>query len=343
MIDRLILKNILSNNLFIYDSIIRLLYKNYNEHMFDFTQEISQIDSIEKFGEFRDKMSDLVYSSKLGTITYKRSYSENTLYGYTDALMEYANIPKQDLFYMPIVEHGIPYGNSMGKNKYKFNNSFIFQGEYASVQFYKESKKKAYFIGPYLLYASSYYDVNEILKLKSKLGKVGLIFLAHSIEGDTKGNINNFIEKITKMYNGVIDTFIICVYCLDAIKIQDSLLTMDNGIKFVSAGFKLDSKFVKRLRSIIEIADVVFYDEFSSSIGYSYYLGKNNVYMPTSSRGDMEGNKLALLYELSMKEDFDGIDRFMKKYWGDNKIKTPQEIFNIYKRNKYDIIRKFGF
>lgn len=350
------IKRITSKNWFIYDFILRNISKNYNSKIAEFTEKISLIDSIFNFEQFKEEMNN-VPDVKLGsTVTIKRAYSENTLYGYAKSLMDYAEISSEDIIYFPIVEHGIPFGPDFTLKRYPLNNSYIFQGKYA-LEGWKENYKnrKAFFVGPLIHYCANYYSKEKISKIKEKLGRTALIFLPHSVE---ENKIQFDVDKIINTYlSGTadnVDSILVCVYCQDVNQIGNEELK-NRDIHYVSAGFKLDSLFVSRLKTIIEISDIVFYDTFSSSIGYAYYLGKKIVTLIDDKQlekwkeqwgeeGCVKLREIANLFPLREISDERANQRkFIDKYWGISNIRDKKYIQMIVEYNKNRLRKRLGF
>ncbi|MCI8728161.1 MAG: hypothetical protein HFG66_19110 [Hungatella sp.] len=350
------IKKIASKNWFIYDFILRNIAADYNSRAIAFTQRISQIDSIADFELFKEEMNR-VPDVKLGTtVTIKRAYSENTLYGYAYSLMLYAEIPEKDIIYLPIVEHGIPFGSDFTPERYPLNNSYIFQGKYAMNGWNQTFKnRKMFFVGPLIHYCPDFYSKKQISKMKEKLGRTALIFLPHSSEENKiQFNVDNIINTYLAKSADNIESVLVCVYCQDVNQIGREALR-DRKIHYVSAGFKLDSLFISRLKAIIELSDIVFYDSFSSSIGYSYYLGKKIVTyideIQLEKWGKQWGNEactklkqIAKLFPINEIEDKRmNQEKFIDKYWGISNIRDKEYIRKIVEFNKKRIRQKIGF
>lgn len=346
------IKKLLHKNLYLYDLTLRLSFKKYNREMIDFTKRISKIDPIMNYEYFRVVMKEIPKFELKDVYTLKRSFSENLLYGHAFNLLKYAGLSEKNMFYVPVLEHGIPYSSIFDAEKYKLNNTYIFQGKNNKKSWDCKKRTSAYYIGPYIHYCSGIYDNQTILDFKKKNGLTALIFLPHSIETNSfKVNVQKIIDDFKKIKGLEIKTVLACVYCMDATNIQ---IIDDDSIKFVSAGFKLDNNFIRRLKLILELADIVYYSSFSSSIGYAYYLNKKIICNPTED--DLEelkkmADNSAVEKMLKLQELFGihsvGNDQlkydFINKYWGLEEIKTPEEIRMIIKKNRSRIIRHFGF
>ena len=346
------IKQMLHENIYLYDLALRFTYGSYNKKMTSFIEKISEIDSIQDYPQFRDAMKDipeLVYDD---IYAIRRSYGENTLYGHAYNVLKYAGLNEKSMFYLPILEHGIPYSDVFNPEKYKLNNSFIFQGRNNEKQWKHSKKQAAYYIGPYIHYCDGIYDDETVKRIKEKNGYTALVFLPHSIETNQfRINVKKIIEEFNITQGMKIDTVLACVYCMDAPYIEEA---ETNSIKYVSAGFKLDYKFISRLKTILQLADVVYYSSYSSSMGYAYYMGKNIICNPSPK--DIEDiekliDKSAAEKLVRMKELF-GVDskaseeskrEFINEFWGLDEIKSPDEIRKIFNENRKRIRHKIGF
>lgn len=347
------LKNISEYNWYLNDLSKRVFSFHYNRMMKCFVNEICQVDSILHIEEFAEKLKQLPDTCCGTSYTYKRAYSENTLYGYAEEILKYAGISPTEVFYFPLLEHGIAYQNYIDTKRYNTKSAYIFQGRYKEELWSSlNHKKKTYYIGPYIHYCNSFYQTEKIDSLKKKWGKTLLVFLPHSTEYeriyfDVEELLNNFYKKSTERFQ----TVLICVFWAD---INDELIKKFNqkNIQLVSAGFKLDPFFVRRLRTILQLADTVLYTSFSSSIGYAYYLNRKIVYDITLEQDSMRTRDRAFSKQIDtlfMKcfsiDDVAEEKKFalVDKYWGLSEIKPPEAVRDILMENKKNIRFHLGF
>ena len=248
---------------------------------------------------------------------------------------------------MPIVFHGIPYDDDFEIRKFGFHNSFIFQGVYDTVRVLgKYPHKTIHSVGPYLYYCKPYYEEPKLKQVKNQIGKAALVFLSHSSEGEKAHiQVDRTIERVLSKTKAHFDTFLVCVYCQDVHQLRAEDVDTP-GIKYVSAGFKLDPLFCSRLKTIISLADVVFFDGFSSSIGYAHLLGKQIVsLMPENSgvEGNARQSEFHRLFCVGNDEPDELRSLYIEKYWGTSQIKSQTEIRKIFQDNKDRIIQRKGF
>lgn len=349
---RYAIKNGMSSNILIYDRVMRMCYKKYNRDIEKYVSKLSKIDSIKDFFIFREEMLATSFPKNSGTFTIKRAYSENTLYGYANSIMKYAGIDISEILYLPLLLHGVPYDDNFNTDKFAFYNSFIFQGTHDALRV-KGSfpNKKIYTIGPYIHYTTSYYKKEEIDVLRDRLGKTALIFLKHSTEQiEALMQVNKKIEYIQSRTKKTYDTYIVCVYCQDVNQVCEKDMAEKN-IMFVSAGYKLDPLFSSRLKSILELSDDVYFDGFTSSIGYAYIMKKNIYSLEENENESMGSSRLSenrcemfsRLFCIGSQMEDNEKDEYIDKYWGISQIKTKEEIWNIFIENKERIRKRKGF
>ena len=341
---------LIKKNLYIYDFALRLRFSKNNKALKKFVSEISSIDPILDYKSFVVAMKKIPSNRLSDVYSIKRSFGESLLYGHGECVLKYAGLSNSSLKYLPILEHGVPY-SEFDSTKYKVNNAYIFQGKNNDLNWKKTKKNPAYYIGPYIHYCDCIYSQEKMNQLKREMGNTLLIFLPHSIETKQFSiDVKNILSGI-KDVCGNIDTILACVYCMDCINIP---VIQDYNIRFVCAGFKLDSLFVSRLKTIIELSDIVYYTSFSSSIGYAFYLKKHIICNPNNNDyaqvekeiGKESSRRLALfhsLFGISSTSTNEEKYAFINYYWGLDQIKTKEEIRLIVKENKKRIRRRLGF
>ena len=178
------------------------------------TASISQIDSIADFQGFQREMRLFKQSST--TLPKNRYGGEAYHYGYYKELLKYAKCAEERMVYIPSFEHGIRFGGA--RWPYMHNSiSYACQGSGRKDEIHKVDPWKPIFVfGPYIHYASGYYPPERLKKLRDKLGKVLLVFPAHTWEmesdgGEGKRTFDIIYQKYAKQY----DTVMVCCYWND--------------------------------------------------------------------------------------------------------------------------------
>lgn len=347
-----LVKKIINSNAFIAEGLYHIFANKYNNMLSRFVEEISPIDSIENIDLFFEKMKGLPKPWHNTFTNFKNSFSENTLYGYAREVMKYAGIDKKDIFYMPLLEHGISYNGVLELSRYNIHKPYFFQGRSCENQWKRISKKNAYYIGPFIHYASSYYNKIELQSIKKKIGRAALVFLPHSVEFDTFTiHIDDIINKYINHNNLSVDSVLVCVYYNDLSKeLIQSIAARDN-FKLVCAGFKLDPLFVCRLKSILEMSDICFFNSFSTSIGYAFYLNKQilpDINEDEKKRfqsvyGDQGLVQLEAFEKCFLSSNEKAKYEFIDKFWGISEIKSSSQIRSFFDKSKKQMILNMGF
>ncbi len=355
------IKTLLDRNIYISDFSRKVGCRKYNSEMLKFVSDISQIDSISNYDEFTKALNHIPKQINGTSYTIKRAFSENCMYGYASELMNYAGLNNKNMLYLPILEHGINFSNEIGYG-YKTRMSYIFQGR--SKQKIWEANKKlkqAYYVGPYIHYSRDFYEekiINDILK---EDGKILLIYPPHSTEyGATELYLDSFNQYVFSHLAKQYDSIYACIFWSD-VNTPYTKWLISQGVKPVSAGFKIDPLFVRRMKSLLKMSATVLFPSFCTAIGYAYYLNKhviyvdyedcvkdiysqNNVSMKIYDDGIARNKKrLSQLFAEDQALKTKEKDEFVNLYWGLSDIKTQSEIEDIYYKNKKAIKHRLGF
>ena len=342
--------------MFINNNIRKIVMNKHNKKVYDFAAKSAQIDSIKKFPEFQDYMTKFEKIYEGGLFNIKASYGESLYYGHIQQLFRYCNMNPKDYVYFPIMEHGIQFVTRVRENQ----QMRIFQGK-DNIEGWRKYYKgyPFYMIGPYIHYVESYYESDEIAKYKSELGKVLTIFPAHTYElADNFYNEQEFVDYIMDIMAKDYDSVIISVYWAD-VNAEVYKLFKERGAILMSAGFRGDTNFIRRLKTILELSDTVVSNAFGTFIGYAYYLNKvvklidGNVIVDSSKESvdspEME-NELHQIEKQFMRAFAIDKPEFTKEqlelceyYWGLDKLKTKEEIQAILKINKQILKEAKGF
>lgn len=197
---------------------------------------------------------------------------DSNYYGYAQAIKSFLGKAKLSGF---ALEHGLYLGNYVPKASYlRTTEAIITFSEYRKQNIRNNGiNKKVVDIGPYIHYADSLLDTESLKKLKNNLGKVLLVFPSHSnIHYSVQVNSELYIKKIQDMAKGY-DSVLVCLYYMD-IQNGNYLPYKNAGFKIVTAGHYLDLNFVRRLKTIILLADFTISNEIGTNLGYCICLGK---------------------------------------------------------------------
>lgn len=202
----------------------------------------------------------------------------NSFYGVEYIFRKYMKVKKPLNIYL---EHGLASekGTETQENSPKYpGKSIVTYGK-----FRKECLEKSHVIeeiievGPYILYADSYYDLAQRDKIKKRYGKILTFFPNHTTERDgnyaeTQKYVAEIKSKIYKIKKELkIDTVFVCGYWRDYITGRMELYK-DGQYVMVSAGHAMSRNFLPRLRSIIELSDYTLSDAMGTHVMYSVAL-----------------------------------------------------------------------
>jgi len=231
--------------------------------------EISKIDFIENpevaidYEKYVKKIHD-----------YETFYGKENLinYGYVNALMNYAKLGDQldieKIFSYPTVFHGVNYAKI---RHYEF--VLVLCGCHQLQDLQNKRKAPVFSVGPYIRYASHFYSNDELHFKKQANGNTLLIFPYHSdIFSKSLYDVQAFVNYVLEEAKAF-DSVIACFYHLDYnTKLREQLES--HGVKIVCAGLINDISFVKRLKSILYLADAVVTNGLGAHIPFALEEGK---------------------------------------------------------------------
>lgn len=254
-------------------------------------------------------------------------------------------------------EHGVIFTNDVNSScrVHEYLPSIVASQYRVNVLKNQKNFKGVYSIGPYIHYANSLLDENQLKEEKERLGKTLLVFPSHSIDGViAKFDYGEFLGKINEISSDY-DTVRVCMYYKD-VDLKKHIPYQKEGFEVVTAGHHNDHYFVPRLKSIILNSDMVMSNDIGSQLGYCIYLNKP-YYMSTTEEIGFESeddsamsNFNVLNHKISMKEfnsndNVKRIKELFSKYnpkiskeqydlisylWGFDCIKSPEELRNIF-------------
>lgn len=271
------------NNIYYYDTKERLKGINTNRYLSKVIEQLETIDSITDYDTFKKAVLEYkAFVKKRNRVFSTAQYGvEGLLYGHRKAFFEYAGYEQQKdkRFCLPYFEHGINWQEQYLKT-YSHNmlHSFVFQGPYKNQMLNKECPwHPVYNIGPYVCYAKSYYPQDKIQEMKRSYGKTLLLYPLHTCEGATADvDRKEFVRLTMDKFKNQCSTIMISVYWND---VDDPLYDafQAEGAMLVSAGYRQDQNFIRRLRSMVELSDFTAGNHIGTHIGYCMALEKPHV------------------------------------------------------------------
>lgn len=277
-------------------------------------------------------------------------YRGNVFYGVGSALKEYCSECK------PIaacIEHGLYFADYVNESEMESSElpALVTFGEERYKAIRRRSIVPVCEIGPYIAYAEPYLDNYEYAKAKQKLGKTLLVFPSHSIEtAERRFCVDEFISEIDALREkGSFDTVLVSLYYRDIIN-GDAFAYEKAGFVVVTSGYREDSNFMRRQRSLINLADYTCSNTVGTHIGYCVYLGKRHLLIESAERSCYSGVPLRERRMVGFGETSDNQNReiwsafsavtgeitkeqqrICEKYWGLSKVKTREEIKYLFK------------
>lgn len=266
----------------------------------------------------------------------------NDWYGHAKIFKKFLGLPEEYQFKF-IIEHGTYLNNAVAGIDLETNlPSFITYSD-NRIKILKRYRDFAFSIGPFINFAEDMLTKEEFKKEKNRLGKSLLLFPIHSTL-DTNFNFNiinlcNSVKKLGKDF----DTIRVCLYWVDILKGHYKIYH-DFGFETVTAGHILDSNFIPRLKSIINLSSYTVSNGISTHIAYCLFLNKPHYLI--SQKLNLSGNKKEIKANSILKrskaynEVFQAFSKAEAKitpkqyaianhYWGLNKTKTKEAFLNI--------------
>lgn len=245
-------------------------------------KQFAEIDSVGNFAEFEKAISPLVHTKQSIQAAYYGS--ESYKYGYYNELLKYSHTDFTSFSLLPGMEHGVRF-SSVPVRYNSANVAYACHSDNRICEIHDKNKYMPVFvIGPYVNYAEPYYSEEKTAELKKKLGKTLLVVLSHSYEGDASRNAaENLVETVYERYGSDFDTVMVCVYWND-VKEPEVEGFRQRGAFLVSAGFREDPNFVRRLRTVISLADYVVGNDIGTNMGYCMALGKQYALICSGNR-----------------------------------------------------------
>ncbi len=307
---------------------------------------LSKIDSISDFSLFKAAVKRLPIPSKGYLFSVKRAFGESLMYGHLRAVQKYAGFSGKESSRFPIMEHGVDFWEDCRKAPF----SRVCQGAYLSERWFAQNPGSPLFtIGPYIYYASAYYDPEAFQACKNRYGKILLVVPAHTHEMATQAyNMKKFVSDIMEAYQKDYDTVMILAYWAD-LSYELYELFEAAGAKIVSAGFRGDPNFISRLKTILSLADKIVGNDLGTFLGYGVYLKKpvglikNDISYElldvdlTTEEETIYQNTLKEFYRLfgeGQTPDPAKQEALCERFWGFHLTKSPDEIRAILNINR---------
>ncbi|WP_270573800.1 hypothetical protein [Candidatus Collinsella stercoripullorum] len=277
-------------------------------------------------------------------------YRGNSFYGAGLAMREYArlNTPLK-----ACIEHGLYLGEYT--NPVECGDSglpaVVTFGPARAEHIRSVSDKPVLMVGPYIAYAKDYLDKNEAARAKRMIGRTLLAFPSHSTDYvEKRFDTSDYIEHLQerKREEGF-DTVLVSLYFSDIIKGSANLYERA-GFTVVTCGYREDSRFLRRLKSLICLADETSSNSVGTHVGYCAYFGKPHlIYRQTceaigitrqDTKADFseknerssaeESDEIAKAFAVRTEAATNSQLEVCDKYWGFQHIKTAENMAKLF-------------
>lgn len=188
----------------------------------------------------------------------------------------------------------------------------------------------------FMAYVRGNYSSARIRRLKKKFGKTLLIIPTHSTHhvADTfdQSVLIKETERIKRDYR--YETVMVCMYWKD-ILLNRHLPYQKAGYKIVTAGHIYDENFLCRLKSILQLSDMIITNDTGSHIGYAifenrpvymYRVKSDNIALDDevditiyqySEKRTRFSDRFLELFGTYLEEITDEQREFIRAHWGD--------------------------
>lgn len=248
------------------------------------SKKCSQMDSIQNPYDIVRLREEV--SSGLSWTTKDENVMNSLCYGIWQSVFPFCR--PEDAAFAPSVEHGFFPDDVVLNDLIKTSRmTAVSFGGYRKDCIREKLDIPVFTVGPYIQYADSFYDDKTIKDLKARNGKTLLFFLGHSVNtASVARDYYTLIEGIKRHAEGY-DTVLISLFWWDADRELVDLFEK-NGFKVVFAGFVCDPIFLKRMRSIIELADCAVADAMGTHAVYCAAMGCSFSLLDLGSKPEFE-------------------------------------------------------
>ena len=199
-------------------------------------------------------------------------YPFNAYYGLANVVKKMEGIPRRKRLEASI-EHGIRYvDDDIWSDLLLKDTIYIFGNARAEWLRKIHPDKNIVTHRNFLAYVKGMYSSDTIQRLKEKNGKTLLCIPTHSTHHVADVfNQDVLIDKIEKLKEEyAFKTVMVCLYWKDILQGRQ-VPYVEAGYTVVTAGHIYDGFFLNRLKSILQLSDVVVTNDGGSHVGYAVY------------------------------------------------------------------------
>lgn len=249
-------------------------YYEHNKLIDKFVAQSNEIDLLRDWRMFREvaKVVERAHSVDNLSLSKYTQCGEGEFYGNLKVLRNYAGANDIDEIYSPIIAHNNI--KALFSTCFAYKKAVVFSGEYYQKEIHERFPYVPVFsVGPYLQYAKGIYSDSTVDILKKRNGKTLTVFMPHSIEDCPRlYSKKQFIDDVLDRFGSKFNTLYLCVYWAD---ITDAACEYaeNNGFKVVTSGFRFDSNFDSRLKTILDLSDAVLGGDYGTFYTYALAAG----------------------------------------------------------------------
>ncbi|WP_289422252.1 hypothetical protein [Thomasclavelia cocleata] len=347
----------MNNNIFKYHWYSLLKNNKKKEKYYD--RIVVDYDYILNFFDKKAKL-DLTDIEKLAERPFRFYTSElfyfTDCYGNNYTLKKYLTLPNSYQFKL-VIQHATNFRDRKVDQEFDQNLPIILTNSTLTKKLLSKYAPQAELIPisyPFL-YASDYFSKEKFLKEKQRLGKNLLFFPIHSdCNLSISFNLQYLLEKLEKIKEDYhFDSITICCYWLDILNnsIHQICKNFSHNYNIVCAGHLMDINFLPRLKTIINLSDLVVsnfpgsYLFYSMALNKPFYLMEDDSIQNTIKPGnehvkEFQDWKEKLFSLPEVKEFFEVLNEprltasdkqieLRDRYCGLDSFKNPQELREI--------------
>ncbi|MCI8469267.1 MAG: hypothetical protein HFJ75_07270 [Eggerthellaceae bacterium] len=257
--------------------------RNEFESILDWARGIDSIDDVRELKAFRAEVE-----AGRRFYTTDANWSNSLIYGIWNAL--FGEVSDMPLYRMPAVEHGLIFpAQQFTDTLYTARPTLATFGDYRRNILRAKTDKPIFAVGPYISYATPYYDCERLAEMRRKNGRTLLVFPAHGTDESAVTREQDIYFSKIKEIAAAFDTVIVNAFWWN---INDPFIEKlaAEGFHISSAGFRDDVCFLSRLRTLIELSDLVVGDDVGTHVGYTLALGVPYCLLPSGTKVEPSGD-----------------------------------------------------
>ena len=264
------------------------------------------------------------------------THPQNAFYGHADLLKRFCGLPPERPLCVAI-PHGIRFDDSYGPADYPECFPVCLVPSHARVELLRQQLDRQFHaIGPMIHYAKPLLSAEDAAAVRARLGRTLLVFPTHSSHWvDTDVDQAAFLKQVAEWAEGF-QTVLICVYWKDVLRGVVPAYR-DAGFQCMTAGHMYDPLFLRRLRSLIELADVTAANNLGTHLGYAVHCGRPCwlQLVPVRRTAKQAFRRIGtVLGEPEYQAAFGAQDlhispaqrELLETLWGSGAVRTPDEI-----------------